>query len=198
MSKDHPNSDGYLTGQILIAMPTMSDDRFARSVVYLCAHTDEGAMGLILNQEAPNIKFGELVDQLDLLDDTPQLISDVAEIPVHLGGPVESRRGFVLHSSEFYIEENTLEIEQGVSLTATTDILKAMAVGQGPEQALLALGYAGWAPGQLENEIQSNGWLSCKSDSDLIFFADLDDKYDLALKSLGIDPSFLVSEAGHA
>ena len=191
--------DFSLDGQLLIAMPAMSDKRFARSVIYICAHSVEGAMGLIINQRADHIEFSELLGQLELNqesddDQFPQL----ADMPVHIGGPVEGGRGFVLHSPDYYADDSTLCVDDTVSLTATTDILKAIATGEGPMRALMALGYAGWAPGQLEAEIKANGWLHCPGNPELVFDIDLEQKYRRALSTLGIDPSHLVADAGHA
>ena len=165
---------GYLDGQMLIAMPTMGDERFARSVIYVCAHSTEGAMGIIVNQPAANINFPDLLVQLDVIPaaDLIQLPPAPDGVKVLKGGPVETERGFVLHSADFFIENSTLPIDEGICLTATLDILKAIARGDGPQSAMLALGYAGWAPGQLENEIQQNGWLHCPADSELIFGPD--------------------------
>src|SRR3984893_105709 len=191
---------GYLDGQMLIAMPAMRDDRFARSVIYVCAHSSEGAMGIVVNQPAANINFPDLLVQLEVIPaaDLIQLPSRAETVKVLKGGPVETGRGFVLHTADFFIENSTLPIDDGICLTATLDILKAIARGDGPASAVLALGYAGWAPGQLENEIQENGWLHCTADSDLIFGTDNDGKYEKALKKLGIDLGMLSSEAGHA
>ena len=190
----------YLDGQLLIAMPVMEDERFARSVIYVCAHSSEGAMGIILNRPAGSIDFPELLVQLDIIEDADQikLPADAEAMQVMKGGPVETGRGFVLHSSDFFIKDATLPIDEGVCLTATLDILKAIAKGKGPRHAILALGYAGWAPGQLENEIQCNGWLHCPADPDLIFGQDVEDKYERALQKLGIAPGMLSNEAGHA
>ena len=190
---------GYLDGQMLIAMPSMGDERFSRSVIYVCAHSTEGAMGIVVNQPAANISFPDLLVQLDVIP-----AADVIQLPtgagvaVLKGGPVDTQRGFVLHSSDFFIENSTLPIDDGICLTATLDILKAIARGTGPRNAILALGYAGWAPGQLENEIQHNGWLHCSADPELIFGRDIGGKYTLALKKIGIDLGMLSSEAGHA
>src|SRR4051794_35093626 len=191
---------GYLDGQMLIAMPAMRDERFARSLIYVCAHSSEGAMGIVVNQPAANIKFPDLLVQLDVIPaaDLIQLPRKAGTVKVLKGGPVETGRGFVLHSADFFIENSTLPIDNGICLTATLDILKAIAHGKGPESAVLALGYAGWAPGQLETEIQENGWLNCDADSELIFGRDIEHKYELALKKLGIDLGMLSSEAGHA
>jgi putative transcriptional regulator len=191
---------GYLDGQMLIAMPTMGDDRFSRSVIYVCAHSSEGAMGIIVNQPAANISFPDLLVQLDVVgkSDLIQLPSAAGDVKVLKGGPVETSRGFVLHSNDFFIENSTLPIDDGICLTATLDILKAIAHGTGPHSAVLALGYAGWAPGQLENEINANGWLHCPADLDLVFGRDVEGKYTKALKKIGIDLGMLSSEAGHA
>lgn len=194
-----PN-DGYLDGQLLIAMPLMSDRRFARSVIYLCAHSEDGAMGLIINQRASHISFPDLLKRLGVLpkDDDDDLSNEINTMEIHVGGPVETGRGFVLHSSDYFATGSTLPIEDGICLTATIDILKAIVSGEGPNRAMLALGYAGWSPGQLESEIQANGWLNCPADADLIFNPDVEDKYARALAKIGIDPSHLVGDAGHA
>ncbi|WP_186418683.1 YqgE/AlgH family protein [Bosea sp. CS1GBMeth4] len=190
----------YLDGQCLIAMPGMSDPRFARSVVYLCAHSEDGAMGIIVNKPAADTRFPELLVQLDVIppDQAIRLPSQVEKVKVLRGGPVETKRGFVLHSADFFLESATLPIDDGICLTATLDILRAIAVGSGPENAVLALGYAGWGAGQLEAEIQSNGWLHCAADHALLFDDALDTKYARALSKLGIDPAFLSKDAGHA
>lgn len=190
----------YLDGQLLIAMPGMADPRFDRAVIYLCAHSEDGAMGIILNQLVSNISFPDLLQQLKIIPDDRQirLPVDVDAMPVHRGGPVETGRGFVLHSPDYFIENSTLPIQENVCLTATIEILKAIVDGDGPENALLALGYAGWSPGQLESEIQANGWLNCPADPGLIFATDLDTMYDRALRKIGIEPGMLSSEAGHA
>jgi putative transcriptional regulator len=191
---------GFLDGQMLVAMPTMMDERFSRSVIYVCAHSSDGAMGIIVNHPAPNIKFADLLVKLDVIPaaDVIQLPTRAGVVKVMRGGPVESERGFVLHSGDYFIQNSTLPINDGVCLTATIDILKAIARGDGPASAMLALGYAGWAPGQLENEIQANGWLHCPADSELIFGPNVGGKYDLAVKKIGIDLGMLSNEAGHA
>lgn len=193
-------SEIKLEGQLLIAMPSMTDKRFQRSVIYMCAHSAEGAMGLIINQRANHITAPDLLERLGISPRDPddEITSEVLSLPIQVGGPVETGRGFVLHSSDYFSEDSTLAIEQGVCLTATIDILKAIAQGRGPERALLALGYAGWSPGQLETELQANGWLHCPADPDIIFDDDLESKYSRALAKIGIDLSHLVSDAGHA
>lgn len=191
---------GYLDGQMLIAMPAMNDERFSRAVIYVCAHSTEGAMGIIVNHPASNIKFPDLLVQLEVIpaSERIQLPTRAEEVKVLKGGPVETGRGFVLHSADFFIENSTLPIDEGICLTATLDILKAIARGNGPASAILALGYAGWAPGQLEQEIQQNGWLHCAADPELIFGKDTGTKYQKALRKIGIDLGMLSSEAGHA
>jgi putative transcriptional regulator len=199
-AKNRPQRDGYLDGQLLIAMPAMGDPRFARAVIYMCAHSEDGAMGIIVNHRAPNISFTELLEQLNIVPPKERisLPSGLRGMAVHLGGPVETGRGFVLHSADYFKEESTLPIDELVCLTATVDILRDIAKGTGPDKALLALGYAGWAPGQLESEIQANGWLHCAADSELIFGLEVDRKYTRALGKIGIDPLRLVNDAGHA
>lgn len=161
-------------------------------------------MGLIVNQHADNIDFADLLERLGLLKpedggvNLPDLPDELANMPVYKGGPVETGRGFVLHSADYFINDSTLRIRDGVCLTATLDILRAMASGKGPERSLLALGYAGWSPGQLESEIHANGWLHCPADFNLIFDADDEAKYARAMAKIGIDPSHLVADAGHA
>jgi putative transcriptional regulator len=191
---------GYLDGQMLIAMPAMNDERFSRAVIYVCSHSTEGAMGIIVNHPASNIKFPDLLVQLEVIpaSERIQLPTRAEEVKVLKGGPVETGRGFVLHSADFFIENSTLPIDEGICLTATLDILKAIARGNGPASAILALGYAGWAPGQLEQEIQQNGWLHCAADPELIFGKDTGTKYQKALRKIGIDLGMLSSEAGHA
>lgn len=189
-----------LEGQLLVAMPSMSDRRFSRSVIYVCAHSDEGAMGLIVNQRASDITAPDLLERLGIKTrgEDEVVADEVMSLTIHVGGPVETGRGFVLHSDDYYAEDSTLEIEGGVCLTATIDILKAIAEGSGPDQAILALGYSGWSPGQLESEIQANGWLNCPADPEILFDGDLETKYARAMAKLGIDLSHLVSDAGHA
>ena len=182
-----------LAGQLLVAMPHMLDERFARSVVYLCAHSPEGgAMGLVINKLLGSLTLGELYARLDLV---PQ--ESALGRPIHFGGPVEAGRGFVLHSGE-YREEATVVVGKNIAVTATLDILRAIGNGEGPKSSILALGYAGWAPGQLDAEIQANGWLSVAADPDLVFAADLERKWLAALGKLGIEPSMLSTDAGHA
>lgn len=189
---------GFLDDQFLIAMPGMKDDRFSRAVIYICAHSDEGAMGLIINQ-TQQMLFPDLLVQLGILDEDEaiRLPPPARDFVVRNGGPVDRSRGFVLHSGDYRVE-SSLAVSNDVCLTATVDILRAISSGRGPRQALMALGYAGWAAGQLENEIAENGWLTCPATPELLFDADIDRKYDKALASIGIDLAHLSGAAGHA
>jgi putative transcriptional regulator len=189
-----------LDGHLLIAMPGMADPRFARSVIYVCAHSADGAMGIVINKLVPEIQFRELLVQLDIVErpDHGRLPSEVDAIRVHRGGPVETGRGFVLHSSDFFLESATLPIADGICLTATLEILRAISAGRGPSRAILALGYTGWSPGQLESEIQANGWLHGPADKAILFDADIDSKYERALAKIGVDAAMLSTDAGHA
>ncbi len=191
---------GYLDGQLLVAMPGMADERFSRTVIYLCAHSADGAMGIVVNKPAADLNLPDLLVQLDIIPEAERirLPQRVGRMQVLIGGPVETSRGFVLHSPDFFIDQSTLPIDESICLTATVDILRAIAKGEGPENAVLALGYAGWSEGQLEKEIQANGWLNCPADPDIIFHSTLDSKYDLALRRIGIDPAMLLSDSGHA
>ena len=183
-----------LTGQMLIAMPGMGDPRFERSVVYMCAHNAEGAMGLIVNKPAQDIAFADLLAQLKI-----EAPARDQEIRVLFGGPVENGRGFVLHSNDYQSNDSTLKVDGGIGMTATLDILEDIAHGRGPKTSVLALGYAGWGPGQLESEIVENGWLICDA-SDMLIFGDdaTDGKWIAAIKSLGIDPLMLSASGGRA
>ena len=182
----------YLEGQLLVAMPTMADPRFTRSVIYMCAHSDDGAMGLVVNKLLESLSFSDLLEQLDI-----EAESVDEHIRVHFGGPVEAARGFVLHSTD-YTHEATLRVDDDFALTATVDVLKAMAEGRGPRLSMLALGYAGWAPGQLDREIQENGWLTVPADEELVFDKTQDGKWERAVGRLGIDPGNLSGVAGRA
>jgi putative transcriptional regulator len=190
----------FLDGQMLVAMPGMADSRFARAVVYLCAHSQDGAMGIVVNQPASKVSFPELLVQLEVIapEESIRLPARAGAVRVLKGGPVETGRGFVLHSADYFVDNSTLPIDDGVSLTATVDILRAIAKGSGPNRAVLALGYAGWAAGQLETEIQHNGWLNCPADPDLVFDTPVELKYERALRRIGIDPGYLSAASGHA
>ncbi|HZZ62316.1 MAG TPA: YqgE/AlgH family protein [Roseiarcus sp.] len=200
MRRADPPPATSLEGQFLIAMPSLRGGPFARSVVYLCAHRDDGAMGLIINQRADEIDFSQLLVQLGIVpgERAIRLPRSAEDVRVVRGGPVETGRGFVLHSPDYGSTDSTVKIADDVCLTATVDILRAIAGGTGPSRAVLALGYAGWSSGQLESEILANGWLTCPADSALIFGMDDAQKYDRALAKLGIDLGMLSSDAGHA
>lgn len=185
-------SSGYLTGQLLVAMPQMQDSRFERSVIYVCVHNAEGAMGLVLNRQADELTFADLLRQLEIV-----LEGETGSVPIHMGGPVEMGRGFVLHTSE-YQQGGTIKVNDDISLTATIDILKDIAEGHGPRRAILALGYAGWGAGQLDTEIQKNSWLNVTADESLLFEGDLGEKWTRSIAKLGIDVSLLSGDAGHA
>ena len=183
---------GYLTGQLLIAMPQMRDARFTRTVIYMCAHNSDGAMGLVVNRRVGSVTFDDLLKQLGI---GPNRRSE--EIRVHFGGPVESGRGFVLHSAD-YVQDGTLVVDEAVALTATLDILKDIASGSGPRRSLLALGYAGWGPGQLESEIHDNAWLHTSADAAIVFDENLGGKWERAMAKLGIGLNNLSGASGHA
>ena len=187
-----PAAEGFLTGQLLIAMPAMGDPRFSQSVIYVCAHTPEGAMGLVLNRPIVKPSFDELLKQLDVAPVPP-----ARRIRLCAGGPVDNARGFVLHTSD-WIGEGSLRVNEALALTASLDVLKVIAEGGGPRSCILALGYAGWGPGQLDDEIQKNAWLSVPADEGLVFDGDHETKWRRALGKLHIDPLLLSDAAGHA
>jgi putative transcriptional regulator len=189
---DDDRNDSTLVGHLLVAMPGMRDPRFTRTVIYMCAHNHDGAMGLVINRTLESLSFTDLLSQLGI---DPSGVAD--PIVVHFGGPVETGRGFVLHSPD-YVQDSTMMVADGVALTATVDILKAIASGAGPRRHLLALGYAGWGPGQLDSEILANGWLHVSADENLIFGPDLEAKWGAAMAKIGIDPRMLSDVAGHA
>jgi putative transcriptional regulator len=202
-------SGDRLTGQLLIAMPGMLDDMFNGTAVLMCTHSEAGAMGLIINRIADGVSFEELVENLDLLEANDAEVDPEDEggaprvynpqpCPMHVGGPVEPNRGFVLHTPDYFTEGSTVQIISGVCMTATIDILRALAFGNGPSEALLMLGYAAWDAGQLESEIQSNGWLHASATDDIVFSTAVENRYTAAMSQLGVDPSFLVSTAGRA
>ncbi|MEM0936867.1 MAG: YqgE/AlgH family protein [Pseudomonadota bacterium] len=188
---DLPEID--LTGQLLIAMPGMGDTPFERSVIYLCAHSDEGAMGLVVNHVVSDLSFRELLSQLEIEASAP-----MPGVRVHMGGPVEHGRGFVLHSGDYREGEATLRVNDAFAMTATLDILEDIARGEGPEHLLMALGYAGWGPGQLEGELARNAWLTCTASSEIVFETDAEAKWERALATLGIDPLLLSAASGRA
>ena len=182
-----------LEGRLLVAMPGMLDSRFERAVIYICAHSAEGAMGLIVNKVASELSFGELISQLGIKWD------GVLNGPrIHIGGPVENGRGFVLHSLDYSLDEATMVVDDEIGMTATLDILKDIAAARGPEDSILALGYSGWGPGQIEGEIRDNGWLICPAESEIIFRLPDESKWGAAMRSIGIDPRLLSAEGGSA
>lgn len=191
-------SAGYLDNHFLIAMPGKRDERFERSVIYLCAHSEEGAMGLIVNR-VQQLGFADILVQLGVVDEKAaiRLPDKARDFPVRNGGPVDRSRGFVLHTDDFKVESST-PLSSELCLTATVDILRAISMGRGPRNALMALGYSGWGAGQLEVEISENGWLTCPATPDLLFDRDIDRQYDRILASIGIDPTHLSTAAGHA
>lgn len=188
-----------LQSQFLIAMPNMGDTRFEKSVVYLCAHSADGAMGFVINRTLDKPAVPDFLHQLNIVSEEERdtMPASLRLAPLYSGGPVEPGRGFVLHSPD-YTSETTLVIEDAVSLTATLEILRAISLGRGPRRVFMALGYSGWAAGQLEEEIAANGWLTCRSDAGLIFDRDQDTKYTRALRGMGVNPLLLSGQAGHA
>ncbi|MBE9477294.1 MAG: YqgE/AlgH family protein [Proteobacteria bacterium] len=190
---DKKTKTPHLDGKLLIAMPGMGDPRFDKSLIYMCAHSEDGAMGLIINKPAEDLQFSDLLEQLKI---TPA--QSYRPIEIHFGGPVEHGRGFVLHSKDYIAEDSTLEVNDEFGMTATLDILEDISQGNGPDACLLALGYAGWGPGQLEDEIRANGWLICDADATLIFSPNNQDKWHEAIESIGIDPRLLSATGGSA
>jgi len=186
------DTQDFLTGQLLVAMPGMPDSRFAHSVIFMCMHDDRGAMGIIVNQIVDGLAFETLLEQVGIEDKPAK-----RQIAVHMGGPVETGRGFVLHSNDYQID-STLAVNARVRLTQSIEVLKEISRGGGPRQCLLALGYAGWGPGQLEREIKQNGWLNVIADDELIFSDDIGEKWRKALAKMGIDPTMLSTSAGRA
>ncbi|MBE1236415.1 YqgE/AlgH family protein [Phaeovibrio sulfidiphilus] len=184
--------DGYLTGQCLVAMPGMGDPRFEGAVVYLCSHSADGAMGLVINKTFEDITFPEMMDQLGIA-----LSASCKPIQIQLGGPVETGRGFVLHTLDYH-NPGTLSVDDVAALTVTLDVLRAIASGEGPRQLIMALGYAGWSAGQLDSEIRDNVWLTVPADHDLLFDLPLEDRYLAAMARIGVHPHVLSEHAGHA
>ncbi len=195
MAKGNRSIEGanFLEGKLLIALPGMSDPRFEKSVIFMCAHSAEGAMGLIINRPIEGLMLHDLVKNLDI-----RVTSNTPDSPVLFGGPMETGRGFILHSGEYTSTNATMPVTEEISLTATRDILKAIAEGQGPEQSVFMLGYAGWGPGQIEGEIRLNGWVHCDADSKIVFEVDMEAKWSAAMRKLGIDLSLLSINAGRA
>jgi len=185
--------ENFLEGKLLIALPGMPDPRFEKSVIFMCAHSGDGAMGIMINRPVEGLQFRELMEKLEL-----EMLPAAPDMPVLYGGPVETGRGFVLHSGDYDSSDSTLPVAEDVSLTATVEILRAIGHGNGPRKAIFALGYAGWGPGQIESEIRSNGWLHCDSDPRLLFDVELGAKWQQALRMMGIDASSLTAHAGQA
>jgi putative transcriptional regulator len=185
-------TSSHFTGMMLIAMPGMADTRFSKAVVYICSHSEEGAMGIVVNQVIDQLRLPAVLQQLGI-----EGSGRPEDQPVHVGGPVESNRGFVLHSAEYRLD-STLVIDENFALTATVEILRAIAEGKGPSRLVLALGYAGWAPGQLDAEILDNGWLIAPGDADIVFDRNDDNKWNRALAKLKVDPILLSGAVGHA
>ena len=193
------NESSPLIGKFLIAMPSMSDSRFEKSVIYICAHSADGAMGFIINQTLDTPNVPDFLNKLQIIrpEETKNIPPEIVNHGMHMGGPVEPGRGFVLHTPEFK-SDTTAIIGDGVCLTATLEILRSIAVGKGPQKSIIALGYSGWSSGQLESEISANGWLTCDADEAIIFDAQNSTKYNRSLALLGIDPVLLSRDAGHA
>lgn len=190
----------HLIGKLLIAMPSMPDPRFAHSVVFLCAHSENGAMGVIVNKPLPDLTLVKLLAHLDLNgpEDARGLGADPVDGPIHFGGPVETSRGFVLHSPDFFNAEGSLQIADGIVLSTSVEVLAEMARGQGPAQSIIALGYAGWGPEQLDGEIQAGGWLIADAAPSMLFATEDSAKWSSALGQIGVDPRLLSGATGHA
>ncbi len=193
--KDDQNPSS-LVGKLLLAMPTMCDRRFHRSVIFICAHDEHGAMGLVINHKLPGLEFEHLLEQMNMTSNI-NIDLNALSIPVMSGGPVDAGRGFLLHSNDF-IQDETIKVDERFCVTGTLDALKAVAEGHGPEDMLFILGYAGWSAGQLDEELQQNSWLVCDPDPSVIFHESNDEKWDMAIAKLGFDPNMLSGEAGHA
>lgn len=192
------NDKGFLDGHFLIAMPAMHDSNFARTVIYVCAHSEDGAMGFIINRPQ-DVSFSDILMHLKIVegDELAHLPSAVADIPVQSGGPVDSGRGFVLHTEDYHCA-SSIPLSEDICLSTTQDVIRAISAGKGPKQVAMLLGYAGWGAGQLEQEVSQNAWLTCPASEAMIFDPDLDTKYERAMALLGINPSSLSNEIGHA
>ena len=185
-------------GKLLIAMPSIQGDDFNRSVVYVCSHNASGAMGLIINKPASDMIFADLVDKLDVQSKDSLIDESILQETIFKGGPVKKFQGFVLHSADYFSSGDSLRITKEIALTATVEVLRDIAKGIGPKVHRIALGYAGWSPGQLENEILQNGWLHCEASPELMFSSNYNGLHDLALQTLGVDPRKLSFDIGHA
>ncbi len=188
--------NNFMTGKLLLSMPTINDPRFFKSVIFVCTHDENGAMGLMINSAVPGLNFKELLKQLNIESD-PAMADELAKIQVMSGGPVEQARGFILHGTDFS-QKDTIKISNDIGVTGTIDAMKDIAHGKGPQDMVFVLGYAGWTKNQLEEEIQSNAWLMIDADQNLIFDTPAEDKWDAAIAILGIDPNMLSGTAGHA
>ena len=191
-------NNGFLNGQFLLAMPGMTDERFARSVIYVCAHSEQGTMGFVINQ-LQSLEFPDLLVRLGIITQAQSILlpEKARSLMVRRGGPVETGRGFVLHSDDFMVGAS-IPITDDICMTATMDILHAISDGIGPDKTLMALGYAGWDAGQIEREIANNDWLICEPTDDLLFDGDILGKYDRVMAQMGVDPGRFVPQAGHA
>lgn len=194
--KDTSSKEGYLAGKLLLAMPSMRDPRFEHAVIYLCSHDENGAMGLVINNALPGMQFKHLLNELDIASDI-EVDPNVLKTPLMNGGPVDTGRGFLLHSRDFQVKES-ISMDDEIYISGTIDSLKAMAKGSGPEERLIMFGYAGWSAGQLDEEIQNNSWLVSDADPALIFGAADEDKWQKAVSGLGFDPAMLSGNAGRA
>ena len=194
MTKTH--KEGYLTGKLLLAMPAMGDPRFHKSVIYMCSHDENGAMGLVINNQLPGMQFKHLLNELELTSDI-EVDPSILKTPLMNGGPVDTGRGFLVHSDDFK-HDQTIEVDEGIHITGTLDGLKAIAAGDGPNEKLIIFGYAGWSAGQLDEEVQNNSWLVAESNLDLIFKVHNENKWQQAVSGLGFDPAMLSGDAGHA
>jgi putative transcriptional regulator len=182
-----------LVGHLLVALPNMTDPRFRESVIYVCVHNEDGAMGLVINRQVNYLTFNQLLKELDLLEG----VTKDKAMPIYYGGPVEANRGFVLHTND-YVHDTTLKVTSDISLSATLETLQTIADGEGPDKCILALGYSGWGPGQLDDEIKNNGWLTIDPGQDFIFDRNVDNKWQHAIDSMGFDMNFLSNDPGHA
>ena len=196
MTKDVPPAKTFLTGKILLAMPTMGDPRFHRAVILMCVHDENGAMGLIINHTLPGVDLVHLLEQLNIHPEEGETMK-IPNIPVMSGGPVENARGFILHSKDFQ-QKDTVPVSDQIAVTGTVDALRAVATGHGPERMIFVLGYAGWTEGQLDQEIQQNTWLVADADPELVFAVSAEEKWNYAIRTMGIDLAMLSGEAGRA
>ncbi len=196
MNLKHSKAGNGLAGTLLVAMPGMGDPRFSRAVIYMCAHDNNGAMGLVINNVMQGFSLETLLEQLDL-DDQDSLARGALRQSVFSGGPVEQARGFLVHSADFRTGD-TVTLDSEIGITGTLDALRTIAQGRGPEKSLLVLGYSGWSAGQLESEIQQNAWLTVTADQSIVFHENPDEKWLLAVRKLGVDPAMLSASAGRA